>query len=61
MPKGNKPDCFKCKHFYTTWDASFPYGCKGFGMKSKRFPSLEVFLTSKRHCLLFAEKKRNRR
>jgi len=57
------PDCNSCKHFYVTWDAAFPYGCKGFQMKSKRSPSASVLHASGTKCMLFVQKKRpaNRR
>ncbi|MBF0319087.1 MAG: uracil-DNA glycosylase [Nitrospirae bacterium] len=50
-------DCFKCRHFYVTWDRSFPYGCKSMGFKSKVMPSQEVFSASGSHCQSFHQKK----
>jgi len=50
------PDCNSCKHFYVTWDAAFPYGCKGFQMKTKRSPSLSVLHSSGTKCMLFLQK-----
>jgi hypothetical protein len=61
MNAQGRPDCHRCKHYYVTWDASFPYGCKGFGMKSKAFPSRSVYEASGSQCLLFVEKKRLRK
>ncbi len=52
------PDCNSCKHFYVTWDAAFPYGCKGFQMKTKRRPSMSVLHASGTKCMLFLQKKR---
>jgi len=52
------PDCNSCKHYYVTWDAAFPYGCKGFQMKTKRSPSLSVLHASGTKCMLFQRKKR---
>ena len=57
MHAEDKRNCYRCKHFFVTWDASFPYGCKGFGMKSRRFPSLAVYRASGERCLLYVEKK----
>jgi hypothetical protein len=48
--------CYRCKHFFITYEKSFPYGCRGFAMKSKRLPSLEVLRASQSECSLFAEK-----
>ena len=56
MQEKGGPECGKCRHFYVTWDPAFPYGCKGFGMKSKRSPSLSVYLASGARCRLFAAK-----
>ncbi len=56
MQEKGGSECGKCRYFYVTWDASFPYGCKGFGMKSKRSPSLSVYLASGTKCRLFAKK-----
>jgi hypothetical protein len=61
MSVQSRPDCYRCKHYYVTWDASFPYGCKGFEMKSKVFPSLSVFEASGARCMLFVEKQRLRK
>lgn len=49
-------DCFKCLHFYITWDKHFPYGCKLMSFKSKRQPSKEVLLASGKECLGFVKK-----
>ncbi|MBF0557947.1 MAG: uracil-DNA glycosylase [Nitrospirae bacterium] len=49
-------DCFTCKHFYITWEKSFPYGCKALGFKCKGMPSVEVFKASSKECLLHEQK-----
>jgi len=59
--KMSRPNCYQCHHFYITWDASFPYGCKAFKMKSKRIPSLEVFDASKEHCHLYKTKQKEKK
>ena len=56
MQEKSGPQCGKCRYFYVTWDPDFPYGCKGFGMKSKRSPALSVYVASSMKCRLFAEK-----
>ncbi len=59
MQENVRPLCHGCEHYYVTWDAAFPFGCKGFQMKSKRNPSLSVYFASGKRCMLF-EKKRHR-
>ena len=48
------PDCFKCRHFKITWDISFPRSCQFFGIKCHNLPSMEVFLSTGKHCFAFA-------
>jgi len=56
MKKTNSIDCFKCRHFYITWDANQPRGCKAFGFKTRNLPSQVVFETSGADCLKFSPK-----
>ena len=49
-------DCFKCKHFYVTWDQDFPRGCKAMGFKSKEMPADVVMQSSGMECMRFEEK-----
>ncbi|MBE0494098.1 MAG: uracil-DNA glycosylase [Thiomicrospira sp.] len=49
-------DCFRCQHFYITWEASKPRGCKAFGFKTSRLPSQVVFETSGEACMKFRPK-----
>jgi hypothetical protein len=51
-----KIDCFKCRHFYITWDKSFPKGCEAIGFKSEKMPSAVVYEASGTACLRFAKK-----
>lgn len=51
-----KPTCPKCRHFYITWDARFPNGCRAYGIKAKYPPALEVFRATGKSCLLFERK-----
>ena len=32
----------QCKHFYITWEANFPRGCRLFAIKSRQLPMIEV-------------------
>lgn len=31
--------CLNCKHYFNTFDAQLPRGCRAFKLKSKSFPS----------------------
>ncbi|MCL2007548.1 MAG: hypothetical protein FWG77_05625 [Treponema sp.] len=50
------PDCFRCIHFKITWEASFPRACVLFGIKCRNLPSMEVFLSTGKHCFSFINK-----
>ncbi len=52
-------DCFKCKHYYVTWDAKFPRGCKVYEVKSASVPSLVVAQATREGCTAFEEKANN--
>ena len=49
-------NCFKCRHFFTTWDAQHPRGCKAYGFKTRELPSVLVKRTSGVECLKFEQK-----
>jgi len=50
------PNCIKCVHYFITYEASRPYGCKAMGFKSKVNPARVVFESSGLHCQLFRPK-----
>ncbi len=50
--------CRNCSYYYITWDNNFPYGCKLFGIKSKKLPSVVVYQTSGKDCEGFEQKKK---
>ena len=52
-------DCFKCDHFDTTWDKSFPRGCSVYGFKTKNLPSIDVFNNSGIECQMFISKEKD--
>jgi len=54
--QGTEIYCFSCHHFYITYDASFPYGCRAIGFKSYLLPSKGVYVNSGMECLFFVEK-----
>lgn len=60
MKKNHPIDCFQCQHFYITWDANAPRGCKAFAFKTRRLPSEIVFESSGEECLKFFPKKPNK-
>lgn len=49
-------NCFQCRHFFITWDKSFPNGCKVFGFKTKQSPSVAVLQASGAKCAAFQPK-----
>lgn len=51
-----KINCMKCEHFYITWDAGFPNGCKAYSFKTKQLPSVDVFTSSGIDCQLYEGK-----
>ncbi len=51
-------NCFSCEHFFITYEAKFPYGCRVMGFKSVRMPAIDVFSNSEMDCNLFTLKKR---
>lgn len=46
-------NCRRCKHYFVTWQANKPHGCKAYGFKSENIPSLVVFQSSGIPCSLF--------
>ena len=54
--KKEKIDCFRCKHFFVTWDETFPRGCRALGFKSREMPHLMVRQASGMDCLKFEKK-----
>lgn len=58
-PELTLPDCRNCQHYFITWDASFPCGCRAMEFKSKRLPHLDVLESSGAPCLKFELKPRD--
>jgi hypothetical protein len=50
--------CGQCRHYYVTWDAAFPHGCRAMGFKSRIPPALEVRSASGLECQMYAGKER---
>jgi len=51
-------NCAKCEYYYITWDQNKPHGCRAYGFKSKKMPSIVVLKSSGEPCQLFELKKR---
>jgi hypothetical protein len=49
-----RPHCRGCRHYYITFDADFPYGCRQLGFKSAREPMRDVIESSGQPCLYYA-------
>ena len=54
--------CYKCNHYYVTWDPYFPHGCRAMDFKSKRLPINDVRMAMRgKDCLAFKMKKQKLR
>ena len=53
---GRAPDCFRCVHFKVTWEPAFPRACLLFGLKCRNLPSMEIFLSTGKHCFAYKDK-----
>ncbi|PPA69703.1 uracil-DNA glycosylase [Jeotgalibacillus proteolyticus] len=49
-------NCHLCRHYYVTWDPSFPRGCRAHQFKTRELPSLQVFRASGHPCYAFEKK-----
>lgn len=54
--KDEKTSCRGCIHYYVTWDKTFPKGCKFFGFKSAKMPSVVVKESSGQECNVYTNK-----
>ncbi len=53
-----KINCYKCRYFYITWDATFPKGCKFYDFKSLNLPSILVSKSTGLSCDNFTPKEK---
>ncbi|MDD4884702.1 MAG: uracil-DNA glycosylase [Sulfuricurvum sp.] len=51
-----KINCHRCLHYFVTWEAHQPHGCKVYGFKSKFIPSQVVLSSSGKPCTFFTPK-----
>ncbi|NBR39147.1 MAG: uracil-DNA glycosylase [Alphaproteobacteria bacterium] len=46
-------NCFNCIHHFITYEKPRPYGCRKFGFKGPRLPSMTVFEVTGTECAYF--------
>lgn len=51
-----KINCRRCQHYFVTWEAHRPHGCRAYGFKSPYMPSQVVKRTTGEECALFTPK-----
>jgi hypothetical protein len=51
--KARRANCYKCRHYYVTWDPKHRHGCRALGFKSAHIPSAVVKKSSGLDCLYF--------
>ncbi|MDR1085522.1 MAG: uracil-DNA glycosylase [Deltaproteobacteria bacterium] len=49
--------CRKCRHYFITWEARLPHGCRAMGFKSQYLPYIQVFRISGLNCQYYSERK----
>jgi len=49
-------NCKKCKHFFITWEPAHPNGCRLFGFKSAKMPTVAVWESTGKQCEHFEPK-----
>lgn len=49
-------NCYECIHHFITHQPNHPYGCKAYGFKSKKMPSVAVFESSGKPCQAYEKK-----
>ncbi|WP_136805402.1 uracil-DNA glycosylase [Desulfosediminicola flagellatus] len=54
----NLPNCYKCTHYFITYEPAKPYGCRAMRFKSNRNPARVVYESSGIICQLFTPKKK---
>ncbi len=53
MAGAARVNCFRCRHFFVTWDPRFPRGCRALGFMGRAVPSDTVRQASGIRCLYF--------
>jgi len=49
--------CQRCKYYYVTWEKSKPHGCRAYGFKSDKIPSVVVKQSSGTDCNFYEDKR----
>ncbi|MBN2895311.1 MAG: uracil-DNA glycosylase [Campylobacterales bacterium] len=49
-------NCIRCRHYFVTWEAGRPHGCKAYGFKSLALPSIVVKQSSGAECSFYEPK-----
>ncbi|MBC8451399.1 MAG: hypothetical protein H8D72_01690 [Planctomycetes bacterium] len=52
-PPASPPPCGRCQHHFVTYEASMPHGCRLFGIRSQRLPSMIVRQETGQDCTAF--------
>ena len=52
-PQRERPDCLHCTHYFVTWEADKPRGCRAYEFKSLELPSQVVLESSGEICQFF--------
>lgn len=60
MTERADPDCLACRHYFVTWDANLPRGCRAFAIKSRALPARVVRERSGEPCHGFERKEPRR-
>lgn len=55
-PRNDRPDCLHCRHYFVTWEADKPRGCKAYEFKAAELPSDVVLAASGEPCQMFERK-----
>lgn len=55
-PDAERPDCLHCIHYFVTWEADRPRGCRAYEFKSAELPSDVVLASSGEACRCFERK-----
>ncbi|HEB88023.1 MAG TPA: uracil-DNA glycosylase [Deltaproteobacteria bacterium] len=54
--RDDRPDCLHCIHYFVTWQADQPRGCRAYEFRSARLPSDVVLESSGETCRFFQRK-----
>lgn len=54
-----RANCYRCRHYFVTWDRHAPHGCRRLGFKGQSLPSETVYKSSGLDCLQFEPKSRS--